>query len=407
MSKLNKQRLDLATVRELVDLKGKRVFLRADLNVPIFDGKIGDETRIQASLKTLQYLLDKGAKVIMASHLGRPKGKEEKHSLLPVYDRLMELLPDTNIAFAPDCIGKATEAMVEDLKNGELLLLENLRFYKEETANDEAFAKKLSAFADYYVNDAFGAAHRAHASTQGITRFIPAVMGFLMEKELKILGEALQSPKRPFTVILGGKKVSDKMGVINNLLDIANTILVGGGMAFTFAVADGGSVGNSIVDEESIEYCKEVQKIAKQKGVKLIIATDCIAADEFSPAAHTQVVDNHDIPDGWEGLDIGPATIELFKKHIKGSGTVMWNGPMGVSEFEKFAKGTTEIADAVIESKAVSIIGGGDTASAVVRFGIADKFTYISTGGGASLEFIEGKTLPGVESLLGKEARIK
>ena len=401
--------MEKATVRELTNLKGSRVFLRSDLNVPLDrEGKILDETRIVASLPTMQYLLDRGARVILCAHLGRPRTKEDKQfSLLPVYARLKELLPNFKIKMATDCVGPEVEKDVGKLKDGEVLLLENIRFYKEESANDLEFARKLADLADYYVNDAFGAAHRAHASTAGIAGFMPAVAGFLMEKELKILGEAISKPRRPLTVILGGKKVSDKIGVINGLLEIANTILIGGGMAYTFAKAAGGQIGNSIVDEDSLEYCTSVRKLAKEKGVTMVFPSDTIAADKFSPDAHTMQCLTNAIPDGWEGLDIGEATVGEFKKHIAGSGTIIWNGPLGVYEFEKFAGGTKQIAMAVLESGAITIIGGGDAAAAVTRLGLSERFTHISTGGGASLEFLEGKVLPGVHALIGKEARIK
>jgi len=397
-----------ANVRNLVDVKGKRVLVRADLNVPQEkDGSISDETRIVESMATIRFLLDKGARVVLCSHLGRPKGKDPKFTLAPVFKRLQELLPKNKVFFVEDCIGKKVEDAAKALKDGELLLIENLRFYDEEKNNDLEFAKKLSQLGTYFVNDAFGAAHRAHASTQGVTNYLPSVAGFLMEKEIKILGEVISAPRRPLTVIIGGKKVSDKMGVINALMGLANTILIGGGMSYTFAKAFGGEVGNSIVDEASLEYCKEVVATAKAKGITLAYAVDSIVADKFAPDAHTMQAPTNKIPTGWEGLDIGPKTIEEFKKLIAKSGTVLWNGPMGVSEFEIFANGTREVAKAIIDSGAVSIIGGGDSASAAVRFGLADKFTHISTGGGATLEFLEGKELPGYASLLGNEAIIK
>ena len=396
-----------ATVRDLTNIKGKRVFVRVDHNVPQDDtGKIEDDTRIKESLTTIRYCLDKGARVILCSHLGRPKGKDPKASLKPVVERLKKYLPKAKITLANDCVGAEVEKLVNGLKDGEIVYLENIRFYREETDNDEKFSKKLAGLADYYVNDAFGAAHRAHASTEGITKFLPAVAGFLLEKEIKILGEAINNPKRPLTVILGGKKVSDKIGVIDNLMKIADNILIGGGMSYTFAKSMGGEVGNSIVDETSLEYCKAVVDFAKQHGVKIYVATDCVAADKFANDAHTLVCDSDKIPNGWEGLDIGPKTIELFKKAVLYSGTIVWNGPMGVFEMESFAKGTYEIAKAAVESGAITIIGGGDSASAVMKFGLADRFTHISTGGGASLELLEGKVLPGVAALLSHDARI-
>ena len=396
-----------ATVRELEHLKGKRVLLRCDLNVPQKkDGTIDDETRIVASVDTMQYLLDRGARVIVMAHLGRPTNKNEL-SLRPVFERIKELMTGTKVSFAPDCVGKEVEKLVGAMKDGELLVLENIRHYPEETKNDQEFAKKLASLADYYVNDAFGAAHRAHASTHAITTYLPSVAGLLMEREIKILGEAISNPRRPLTIIMGGKKVSDKMGVINGLLPVANNILIGGGMSYTFTVAHGGQVGNSIVDEPSIDYTKQVVIDAKERGVNLVLPVDSVVADKFSPDAHTMVTQTNKIPNGWEGLDIGPKTIEDFKKYISKSGTIIWNGPVGVSEFEKFANGTQQIAHAIIESGAVSIIGGGDAAAAVTRLGLADKFTHISTGGGASLEFLEGKNLPGVAVLLDKAVKIK
>lgn len=396
-----------ATVRELTNLKGKRIFLRADLNVPQDDqGKITSDKRIKASLDTIKYLLDKEARVILSSHLGRPKGRDEKLTLKPVFERLGELLPQTKIYFAKDCIGKEVEKQVEGLKNGELLLLENLRYYKEEEANDPEFAKKLGLLADYYVNDAFGAAHRAHASTEGITRYMPAVSGFLMEKEIKILGEAINNPKRPLTVILGGKKLADKIGVIDGVLKVANNIVIGGGMSYTFAKAFGGQIGNSICDDNLLEYCRKVTEEAKKRDVNLVLPIDSVVADDYSNDAHTMIVPTHEIPNGWEGLDIGPRTIEEFKKVIMQSGTVIWGGPLGVFEFDKFSNGMREIAHAVIDSGAVGILGGGDTASAAKKLGLADKFMHISTGGGATLEFLEGKKLPGVEALLDINAKI-
>jgi len=401
--------MNKATIRELAGrLKAKRVFLRVDMNTPQDkDGNVTDDTRIRASLDTIRYLVDKGAKVILCAHLGRPKSKADKQfTLKPVYKRLCELMPNTKIAFAPDSIGPKVEAMISEMSDGHVLLLENIRFYEEEKKNDPAFAKKLANLADYYVNDAFGAAHRAHASTEGIAKYLPAVCGFLMEKEIKILGEAINNPRRPLTVIMGGKKVSDKMGVINGLLRVANNVLIGGGMSYTFAKAHGGEVGNSIVDNDSLDYCVQVVKDAKAKGITFVTAIDSVVADDFSNDAHIMVAPTNKIPAGWEGLDIGEKTIEEFKKVIAKSGTVIWNGPLGVSEMSNFANGTTQIANAILESGAVAIIGGGDAAAAVTRMGLADKFTHISTGGGASLEFLEGKKLPGVEALLGKDAKI-
>ena len=401
--------MEKSTVREIGELKGKRVFLRADLNVPQDDnGKITDDTRIRESLATLRFCIEKGARVVLCSHLGRPKSKEDKQwSLKPVAERLKELLKGVKVTLANDCIGTEVEKQVAALEDGQVLLLENIRFYKEETSNDPKFAKQLAGFADYYINDAFGAAHRAHASTEGITKFLPAVAGFLLEKEIKILGESVNNPKRPLTVIIGGKKIGDKIPVIDNLLKIADAIIIGGGMTYTFVKAQGGEIGNSIVDASKVDYCRDVIKAAKDAGVKLLLSLDTVAADNFAPDANTKIVDVYKIPEGWEGLDIGPKTIENMKKVIKDSGTIIWCGPLGVSEFEIFANGTREIAKAITDTKAVTIVGGGDSASAVVRLGYGDKFTHISTGGGASLELLEGKILPGVAALYDMGVKIK
>lgn len=387
--------MNKATVRELVNLKGKRVFLRSDLNVPQDKaGNITDDSRIRESLDTIKFLLDKGAKVILCSHLGRPKGEDESLSLKPVFDRLVELLPGYKLDF-------------KKAKDGQLLLLENIRFKKGEEKNCPELAKELAGMADYFVNDAFGAAHRAHASTEGIAKFLPAVAGFLMEREIKFLGEAISSPRRPLTLILGGKKIADKIGVINGMLERADNILIGGGMSYTFAAAFGGEIGNSIVNPDMFDYCRNIMVEAKKRGVNIVYALDSVCGDKFGDDAHTMVVDTDKIPKGWEGFDIGPKTIEKFKEIISKSCTVIWAGPLGVFEFEKFATGMKEIASAVIESGAVTIIGGGDSAAAVYKLGIGDKFTHISTGGGASVEFLEGKTLPGIEALLGRDVVIK
>jgi phosphoglycerate kinase len=405
---MNKQ-----TIRDLGDIKGKRIIVRADLNVPQNDkGKITDDNRIRESLATLVYLLKKGARVILCSHLGRPKGREEIWSLKPVAKRLQALLPHAPVGampgvFAPlykvimakDCIGEAVEKQVEKLKNGQILLLENIRFYKQETDNDPEFTKQLAKLGDIYVNDAFGTAHRAHASTEGLAHHLPAVAGLLMEKEITILGDAIANPKRPLTVIIGGKKIADKVGVLDNLLNLADTIVIGGGMTYTFVKSQGGQIGNSIVDDNMLDYCANVIKTAKQKGVNLILCTDTTAADKFSADANTKIVDVYNIPDGWEGLDLGPKSIENIKTAISNSGTIIWCGPLGVFEFEKFSVGTREIAKAIIKTKAITIVGGGDSVSAIQKLGLADKFTHVSTGGSASLELIEGKTLPGVAAL--------
>jgi len=401
--------MEKANVKDLPALKGKYVFIRADLNVPQDkEDKITDDTRIRASLGTVKHCIGEGARVILCSHLGRPETKGDlKYSLKPVAERIAELLPDVVVKMADDCIGGQVEALKDEMKDGEILVLENIRYYKEETKNDPEFAKKLAKLADYYVNDAFGAAHRAHASTEGIAKHLPAVSGFLMEKEIDFLGGAIANPKRPLTVIIGGKKVADKMPVIDNLLQLADTIIIGGGMTYSFIKAQGGNVGNSIVDDTKLDYCKGVIANAKERGVRIVFSKDTIAADEFSPDAKTKVVDVHKIPDGWEGLDLGPQTIDNIKDAIKDSGTIIWCGPLGVFEFEKFATGTREVAKAIVNTNAITIVGGGDSASAVTNMGLADKFTHISTGGGASLELLEGKVLPGVAALYNKKDKIK
>jgi len=391
------------TIKDLTDIRSKRIFVRADLNVPQDDkGKITDDNRIRESIATLKYLLDKGARVILCSHLGRPKGKEAIWSLKPVAEALRKLLPKNKIIMAGDCIGPEVEFQANALKEGEILLLENIRFYKEETDNDLGFTKKLAALADYYVNDAFGTAHRAHASTEGIAHQLPAVAGLLMEKEINILGNAIENPKRPLVVIIGGKKLADKMPVIDNLLTLADKIIIGGGMTYTFIKAQGGKVGNSIVDDSKLDYCVGVLK----QSNKILLSVDTVAADRFANDANTQIVDIFQVPDGWEGLDIGPRTIEAIKSAIKGSGTIIWNGTLGVNEFEKFIVGTRKVAKAIGEATkagATTIVGGGDSAAAVAHLGLTKKFTHISTGGGASLEMLEGKILPGVAALEDKK----
>jgi len=386
----------------LKEINGKRIFIRVDHNVPQDkEGNITDETRIVESLDTIKYCIDKGARVILCSHLGRPKTKADtQYTMAPIVERLKQHLAGVSITLSNDCIGEEVTTQVNALKSGEILYLENIRFYPEETKNDEKFAEELSKLCDYYINDAFGAAHRAHASTEGIAHFVPAVAGFLMEREIKILGEAINAPKRPFTLITGGKKISDKIGVLENVMKFADNILIGGGLAYTFAKAAGGSVGNSIVDNESIDYCKTLLDNAKKNKVNFIVGTDCVAGDNFAPDANTRIFDTNDIRDGWEGLDIGPKTIEEFKKVIKTSGTIIWCGPLGVAEFPAFANGSREIGQAVVDSGAITIAGGGDTAFTMVTLGFAPKFTHISTGGGASLELLEGKVLPGIEILL-------
>ena len=399
-----------ATVRNLKSIGGKTVLIRVDHNVPQdATGKITDDTRIRESLDTIKYCLDKGARVILCTHLGRPKSRADKQfSVQPIVEKLKTYLPKVKINFVPDSVGPDVEKAVSKLKDGEILYLENIRFYPEETTNDAKLAEQLAHLCDYYVNDAFGAAHRAHASTEGITKFVPAVAGFLMEKEVKIMGEAIAKPKRPLTIILGGKKVADKIGVIDNLLKVADNILIGGGMAYTFAKAMGGEIGNSVVDNTSLDYCKNVIKMAKAKKVNIVVGEDCVAADAFGPDANTRVFDTGKIRDGWEGLDIGPKTIRAFKEVIEQSGTIIMCGPLGVTEFEKFATGSREVFTAAVNNRnAITIAGGGDTAFTVVKFGLAGKITHISTGGGASLELLEGKTLPGVAALLDDNKEIK
>ena len=417
------------TVKD-VDVKGKKVLLRCDFNVPMAkdgSGVITDDKRIRAALPTIQYLLDQGAAVIACSHMGKPvatfesykkkqleKGKDEasiteekwKKSLAelrmePVAARLGELLGKP-VILADDVVGPDAQAKAAALKPGEILLLQNTRFEKGETKNDPALAKAMADMAEVYVSDAFGAVHRAHASTAGVAAHLPAVSGFLIQKELDFIGGALANPKRPLVAILGGSKVSSKIGVINNLLEIADTIIIGGGMAYTFSAAQGGKVGDSLLEEDWKDYSLEMIQKAKDKGVKLLLPVDTVIADAFAPDANSQVVKAGEIPDGWEGLDIGPETVKLYCDAVADAGTVIWNGPMGVFEFEKFAAGTKAVAEALSKTSAITIIGGGDSAAAVQQLGYADKMTHISTGGGASLEFMEGKELPGVACLLDK-----
>lgn len=394
------------TVEDIKDLKGKKVLVRVDFNVPLDDKqKITDDTRIRAALPTIKYLSEKGGKVILVSHLGRPKsGPDDKLRLLPVADRLTELLGKP-IAYVKDCIGPEVEGAVAKLKDGDVLLLENVRFYKEEEKNDPAFAKKLASLADIYVNDAFGTAHRAHASTEGVTKYLKGYAGFLMEKEIKFLGQLLENPAHPFVAILGGAKVSGKIDVINNLLPKIDTLIIGGGMSYTFFRSRKVSVGQSLVEEDKIPLAKEILKKAIDLDKTIMLPIDHIVADKFDANADSQVVTRAGIPEGWQGMDIGPETITKFGHAIKKAKTIFWNGPMGVFEFDKFAKGTMAIAKMVAEATekgAVSVIGGGDSVAAVEKAGLADKMTHISTGGGASLEFVEGRTLPGIACLQDK-----
>ncbi len=391
------------TVRD-IDVKGKKVLCRCDFNVPQdkATGAITDDKRIVAALPTLKYLLEQGAAVIACSHLGKPKGEwKESLTLAPVAKRLSELLGQ-EVIFAKDIIGEDAKAKAAALQPGQIMLLENLRFDKGEEKNDPEFAKALASLADVYVSDAFGTVHRAHASTAGVAAYLPAVSGFLIQKELEVMGGALANPKRPLVAILGGAKVSSKIGVINNLLDIADTIIIGGGMAYTFIKAMGGSVGTSLLEEDRLDYCKEMMDKAKSKGVKFLLPVDTLCAAEFSADAKPELVDTMKIPDDRMGMDIGPKTIELFADAVKDAGTVIWNGPMGVFEFPAFAEGTRALAKALADTNAITIVGGGDSAAAVAQLGYADKMTHISTGGGASLEFLEGKELPGVACLLDK-----
>lgn len=386
------------TIRD-IDLRGKRALVRVDFNMPIENGVIQDDTRIRAALPTIQYLLDAGASVILCSHLGRPKDKpESKYSLKPVADYLGTLI-SAPVKFSEECVGSKAEAAAKALKPGEMLLLENTRFYPGETKNDAEMAKQLAALADVYVNDAFGSAHRAHASTEGVAHFLPAVAGFLMEKEIKYLGEVLDDPKRPFVAILGGAKVSDKIEIIRNLLGKADTVLIGGGMANTFFKAQGKEMADSFVEPDAIDTAKTL--LTGGKG-KLHLPTDFVIADAFSADAKHETMAVGDVPAGWWVMDIGPETIKAFGELVAKAGTIVWNGPMGVFEMEPFAKGTFALAKAVAESKAVSIVGGGDSVSALQQSGLADKITHISTGGGASLEMLEGKLLPGLAALQDK-----
>ncbi len=384
---------------EDIDVKGKKVLVRCDFNVKMENGVITSDKRIVASLPTIKYLLEKGAKLILCSHLGRPKGEfKPEFSLAPVAVRLGELL-GKEVKMAKDVVGESAQALAADLKEGEVLLLENVRFHAEETKNDPDFSKALASLAEVYVNDAFGSAHRAHSSTTGVADYLPAVGGYLIRKELEYIGGALENPKRPLVAILGGAKVSDKIGVITNLLNTVDTLIVGGGMAYTFFAALGYSVGTSLCETDKIDMAKEMMETAKAKGVKFLIPIDNRVGKEYAEDTENMVVDSDNIPDGWMGLDIGPATEKLFSDAVKGAGTVIWNGPMGVSEWENFAAGTVAVANAVAESGAISIIGGGDSAAAGQKLGFADKMSHISTGGGASLEYMEGKELPGIAAL--------
>lgn len=390
------------TVRD-IDVNGKKVLVRCDFNVPqTEDGTITDNRRIVSALDTIKYLIEHNAKVILCSHLGRPKGEFKKEfSLAPIAKELSKLL-GKEVKLAKDVIGEDAKKLTNNMQNGDVVLLENVRFHREETDNDPEFAKKLASLADIYVNDAFGTAHRAHASTAGVAAYLPAVSGFLIEKEINFMGDALENPARPFMAILGGKKVSDKIGVIESLLEKVDTLLIGGAMAYTFFKSMGYGVGNSICELDKLDLAQDIMKKAKEKGVKLMLPVDTKVGKEFKPDTESKVVKFSEIPDGWEGFDIGPETIKMYVEELQKAKTVVWNGPLGLSEFEQFATGTDTIAKMLSESDAITIIGGGDSAAAIERMGLSDKFSHISTGGGASLEFLEGKKLPGIECLLDK-----
>lgn len=398
MDALNKKTI------EDIDVKGKKVLARCDFNVPLKDGEITNDKRIVAALPTIKYLMEHGAKVILCSHLGRPKGEyKPEFSLAPVAKRLSEYLGvEVKLAEDAEVVGPNAKAMASELKDGEVMLLENVRYRAEETKNEENFSKELASLADIFVNDAFGTAHRAHCSTTGVASYLPAVCGYLIQKEIKFMGGALANPKRPLVAILGGAKVSDKIGVIENLIDKCDTIIIGGGMAYTFMKYLGHNIGTSLLEADWVEKAGEMMKKAEDKGVKFLIPVDNKVGKEYDENTEAKVVSSDDIPDGWMGLDIGPKTQEVFANAIKGAGTVIWNGPMGVSEWDNFAAGTICVAKAVADSGAISIIGGGDSVAAVTKLGFADKMSHISTGGGASLEFLEGKDLPGICALQDK-----
>ena len=399
MDALNKKTI------EDIDVKGKRVLARCDFNVPLKDGEITNDKRIVAALPTIKYLMENGAKVILCSHLGRPKGEyKPEFSLAPVAKKLSEYLGvEVKLAEDPEVVGENAKAMAADLKDGEVMLLENVRYRKEETKNEENFSKELASLADIFVNDAFGTAHRAHCSTTGVASYLPAVCGYLIQKEIKFMGGALADPKRPLVAILGGAKVSDKIGVISNLIEKCDTIIIGGGMAYTFMKYMGHSIGTSLLEEDWVEKAGQMMADAKAKGVNFLIPVDNKVGKKYDENTESMVVNSDEIPDGWMGLDIGPKSQEIFANAIKGAGTVIWNGPMGVSEWANFASGTVAVANAVAESGAISIIGGGDSVAAVTKLGFADKMSHISTGGGASLEFLEGKELPGIAALQDKD----
>lgn len=399
MEALNKKTI------EDIEVQGKKVLVRCDFNVPLKDGEITNDKRIVAALPTIKYLIENGAKVILCSHLGRPKGEyKPEFSLAPVAKKLSEYLgKEVKLAEDPEVVGENAKKIASELENGDVMLLENVRYRAEETKNVESFSKELASLAEIFVNDAFGTAHRAHCSTTGVADYLPAVCGYLIQKEIKFMGGALANPKRPLVAILGGAKVSDKIGVISNLIDKCDTIIIGGGMAYTFMKFLGHSIGDSLLEADWVEKAGEMMADAKAKGVNFLIPVDNKVGKEYDENTEAMIVNSDEIPEGWMGLDIGPKSMELFVDAIKGAGTVIWNGPMGVSEWENFAAGTIAVANAVAESGAVSIIGGGDSVAAVTKLGFADKMSHISTGGGASLEFLEGKELPGIAALMDKD----
>ena len=391
------------TVRD-IDVTGKKVLVRCDFNVPqdVETGEITDNRRIVAALETIKYLIDNNAKTILCSHLGRPKGEVNPKYSLKIVAKELEKLLNKEVKMAEDIVGPSAKELTSNMKEGEIVLLENVRYDAREEKNDEEFSKELASLAEIYVNDAFGTAHRAHSSTEGVSHFLPAVSGFLIEKELKFLGSALENPERPFVAILGGAKVSDKIGVIESLIEKVDTLIIGGGMAYTFTKAKGFPIGKSLCEEDKLDLANQIMEKAEAKGVKLLLPIDNHVSTEYSNNADDKFVESNSIPEGWEGLDVGPKTIQEFKEALKGAKTIVWNGPLGVCEFEKFKTGTYEIAKAISETGATTIIGGGDSAAAIEKMGLSDKMSHISTGGGASLEFLEGKKLPGIECLLDK-----